>query len=52
MVDFEMLKRVIVENQQFIASIELNRRDYVFEPKGRYVLVGAGLLVGAGCHNA
>ena len=41
MVDFEMLKRVIVENQQFIASIELNRRDYVFEPQGRYVLVGA-----------
>lgn len=40
MVDLETLKRIIVENQQFIASVELNRRDYAFEPKGRYVLVG------------
>lgn len=40
MIDNETLKRIIVENQQFIASIELNKRDYAFEPKGRYVLVG------------
>ena len=40
MVDLETLKRIIVENQQFIVSVELNRRDYAFEPKGRYVLVG------------
>ena len=40
MVDIEILKRIIVENQQFIATVEMNRRDYVFEPKGRYVLVG------------
>ena len=40
MVDIETLKRIIVENQQFIATVEMNRRDYAFEPKGRYVLVG------------
>ena len=40
MIVLETLKRIIVENQQFITSVELNRRDYVFEPKGRYVLVG------------
>ena len=40
MVDIEILKRIIVENQQFIATVEMNRRDYAFEPKGRYVLVG------------
>ena len=40
MFDIEILKRIIVENQQFIAAIEMNRRDFSFEPKGRYVLVG------------
>lgn len=38
MVELETLKRIIVESQQFIVLVELNRRDYAFEPKGRYVL--------------
>ena len=36
----EVLKKVIVEYQQFIETVELNERDYAFEAKGKYVLVG------------
>lgn len=40
MIPNEILKKVIVEYQQFIESVELNERDYTFESKGKYVLVG------------
>ena len=40
MVDIEVLKRIIVENQEFVRGVELTERDYGFEEEGRYVLVG------------
>lgn len=40
MVDIEVLKRVIVENQEFVRGVELTEREYGFEEGGRYVLVG------------
>lgn len=40
MVSVETLKKVIIEYQQFLASVELHERDYEFEPKGKYVMVG------------
>ena len=36
----ETLKKVIVEYQQFLETVELQTRDVVFEPKGKYVMVG------------
>ena len=38
--DIELIKQIIVEYQQFIASVELVARDYAFEPDGKYVMVG------------
>ena len=40
MVSIETLKKVIVEYQQFLENVELQERDYVFEPNGKYVIVG------------
>jgi len=40
MVNVDTLKKVIVEYQQFLATVELQQRDYVFEPNGKYVMVG------------
>jgi len=40
MVSLETLKKVIIEYQQFIASVKLHERSYDFEPKGKYVIVG------------
>ena len=31
----ETLKKVIVEYQQFLETVELQTRDVVFEPKGK-----------------
>ena len=31
MVDIEVLKRVIVENQEFVRGVELTEREYGFE---------------------
>lgn len=36
----ETLKKVLVEYQQFLATVELHERAYAFEPKGNYVMVG------------
>ena len=38
--EIELLRRVIVEYQEFIAKVEFQRRDFVFEKNARYVLVG------------
>jgi len=40
MVSQETLKKVIVEYQQFLETVELQERAYAFEPKGKYVMVG------------
>lgn len=40
MVTQETLKKVIIEYQQFLENVELEKRDYTFEPKGKYVMVG------------
>lgn len=40
MVTQETLRKVIVEYQQFLATVELHERNYAFEPKGKYVMVG------------
>lgn len=40
MISQETIKKVIVEYQQFLNSVELLERSYVFEPKGKYVMVG------------
>jgi len=40
MVAQDTLKKVIVEYQQFLDTVELHERDYAFEPKGKYVMVG------------
>ncbi|MGN0845319.1 MAG: ATP-binding protein [Kiritimatiellia bacterium] len=40
MITQETLKKVIVEYQQFLETVELQHRDIVFEPKGKYVMVG------------
>ena len=38
--DIEVLKKVIVEYQEFIAKVDFTRRDFTFEGNVRYVLVG------------
>ena len=38
--DIEVLKRAIVEYQEFIAKVDFVRRDFTFEGDVRYVLVG------------
>ena len=38
--DRELLKRIIVRNQQFVAGIPLVRRHVSFEANGNYVFVG------------
>lgn len=38
--DRELLKRIIVRNQQFVKDIPLVRRHVRFEPNGNYVFVG------------
>ena len=40
MVAQETLKKVIVEYQEFLKTVELQTRDVAFEPKGKYVMVG------------
>lgn len=40
MVSQDTLRKVIIEYQQFLETVELQERDYVFEPKGKYVMVG------------
>lgn len=40
MVSQETLRKVIVEYQQFMQTVQLHERDYAFEPKGKYVMVG------------
>jgi len=40
MIAQETLKKVIIEYQQFLETVELQERDYAFEPKGKYVMVG------------
>ena len=40
MVSQETFKKVIIEYQQFLATVELQERAYTFEPKGKYVMVG------------
>jgi len=38
--DKEILKHLIVENQEYIQSVSYIHRNYFFEPEGNYVLVG------------
>ena len=40
MIPRETIKKVIVEYQQFLETVELQERAYAFEPKGKYVMVG------------
>lgn len=40
MIPSEVIKKVIVEYQQFIETVELQERAYSFEPKAKYVMVG------------
>ncbi len=40
MIPRETIKKVIVECQQFLETVELQERAYDFEPKGKYVMVG------------
>ena len=40
MVELETLKKIIVEYQQFLGTVELTTRDFTFEPNGKYVMVG------------
>jgi len=40
MISQETLKKVIIEYQQFLATVELQERAYAFESKGKYVMVG------------
>ncbi len=40
MIPSEVLKKVIVEYQQFIETVELQERAYAFDPKAKYVMVG------------
>lgn len=40
MVELETLKKIIVEYQQFLGTVELITRDFAFEPNGKYVMVG------------
>jgi len=36
----DVIKKIIVESQEFIANVELVKRDYAVEANGNYVLVG------------
>ncbi|MBV5343350.1 ATP-binding protein [bacterium] len=38
--DKEIIKQLIVENQEYIQNIEFTKRDYFFEQEGNYVLIG------------
>ena len=38
--DREIFRRIIKENQEFIKEVELYKRHFDFEEKGKYVLVG------------
>ena len=40
MIPLEVIKKVIVEYQQFIETVELHERSYGFETNGKYVMVG------------
>ena len=40
MISSEVIKKIIVEYQQFIETVELQERVYAFEPKAKYVMVG------------
>ena len=40
MISAEVIKKVIVEYQQFIETVELHERAYAFEPKAKHVMVG------------
>lgn len=40
MISQETLKKVIIEYQQFLETVELQERSYAFELKGKYVMVG------------
>ena len=40
MVNKDLIKDIIVENQRFVSSISFHQRDYVFEDGLNYVLVG------------
>ena len=40
MTSSEVIKKVIVEYQQFIETVELQERAYAFDPKAKYVMVG------------
>jgi uncharacterized protein len=39
--DKETIKQILVENHEFIAKVELVKRDVFFEEAGNYVLVGS-----------
>jgi uncharacterized protein len=38
--DKEIIKQLIVENQEYIQNIEFTKRNYFFEQEGNYVLIG------------
>ncbi len=40
MIEKEKLKKVILEYQQFIQTVELKKREYLLEEKANYVIVG------------
>ncbi|MEI7831433.1 MAG: AAA family ATPase, partial [Prolixibacteraceae bacterium] len=39
--DKETIKKILVENHEFISKVELVKRDVIFEEAGNYVLVGS-----------
>lgn len=40
MISLEILRKVVMEYQQFLETVELHERSYSFEPNGKYVMVG------------
>ena len=36
----ELLKRIILENQEFIPGVDITARDYSVDPEGNYIIVG------------
>ena len=40
MVEREVIRRIIIEGQEFVNEISLTERPFFFEQKGNYVFVG------------
>ena len=38
--NIEVIKNIIIEGQELLPELQISRREFLFEPQARYVMVG------------